>query len=64
MCDNMSGQHEPQLTLETVDVFSADRTVARPPAVAFAVPLSVAAHFSVRLLALKLRQTRISRDHR
>ena len=64
MCDIMSEQHEPHLTLETVDVFSADRIVARRPAVKFAVPLSVAAHFSVRLLALKLRQIRISRDHR
>ena len=60
----MSEQHEPQLTLETVDVFSADRVVVRRPAVEFAAPESVAASFSVPLLVLALGQTPISRDHR
>ena len=64
VCDITSEQHEQQLTLETVDVFSADRVVAQRPAVAFAVPESVAADFSVRLLGLALRQTPIFRDHR
>ena len=64
MCDNMSEQHEPQLTLETVDVFSAERVAVRRPAAKFAVPGSVAANISVRLLTLALRRTRISRDHR
>ena len=60
----MSEQHEPQLTLETVDVFSADQVVVRRPAVKFVVPESVVANFSVRLLALTLRQVPTSRDHR
>ena len=64
MCDNMSEQHEPQLTLETVDVFSAERVVVRRPAVEFAVPDSAVANFSIRLLTLALRRTRNSRDHR
>ena len=64
LCDIMSEQHEPQLTLETVDVFSTDRIEARRPAVELAVPDSVAASFSVRLPALPLRQIPIFRDHR
>jgi hypothetical protein len=64
VCDTMSERGDPQLTPETVDVFSADRVVVRRPAVKFAVPESVVANFSVRLLVLTLRQTRISRDHR
>ena len=64
MCDIISEQHEQQLTLETADVFSADRVVVQRPAVAFAVPESVAAGFSVRLPGLALRQTPIFRDHR
>ena len=60
----MSEQREPQLTLETVDVFSADPVAVQQPAVEFAVPPSVVADFSVRLLVLVLRQIPISRDHR
>ena len=64
MCDNMSEQHEPQLTLETVDVFSAERIVLRRPAANFAVPASVVAHSSVHQLALILRLIPTFRDHR
>ena len=64
VCDITSEQHEQQLTLETVDVFSAERIVVLQPAVRFAVPDSVAANFSVRLLTLALRQIQIFRDHR
>ena len=63
VCDTMSEQRELLLTPETVDVFSADQAVVRGHAVKFAAPESVAADFSVRLLTLALRQTRISRDH-
>ena len=54
----------PQLTLEIVDVFSADRVAMRQPALELAVRDSVAASFWVRLLVLALRQIPISRDHR
>ena len=60
----MPEQRKPQLTPETVDVFSADRIEAPRPAVKFAVADSVAASFSVRLPALPLRQIPIFRDHR
>ena len=64
VCDTMSERRDPQLILWTDDVFSADQVAVLQPAVRFAVPEPVAANFSVRLLALALRQTRISRDHR
>ena len=64
VCDTMSERRDPQLILWTDDVFSADQVAVLQPAVRFAVPESVAASFSVRLLELALRQTRISRDHR
>jgi len=64
VCDTMSERRDPQLILWTDDVFSADQVVVLQPAVRSAVPESVAASFSVRLLALALRLTRISRDHR
>ena len=64
MCDTMSERRDPQLILETVDVFSTERVVVLQPAAEFAVPDFVAAHFSVRLLTLTRRQTRLSRDHR
>ena len=64
VCDITSEQHEQQLTLETVDVFSAEWIVVLQPAVEFAVPGSVAANFSARLLTPTLRQVPISRDHR
>ena len=64
VCDTMPERRDLQLILWTDDVFSADQVVVLQLAVRFAVPESVAASFSVRLLALALRQTRISRDHR
>ena len=64
VCDTMSERRDPQLILWTDDVFSADQLVVLQPAVEFAVPGSVAANFSARLLTPTLRQTRISRDHR
>lgn len=64
VCDTMSERRDPQLILWTDDVFSADQVVVLQPAVRFAVPESVVASFSVRLLALALQQTRISRDRR
>ena len=64
MCDNMSERPEPQLTLETVGVFSIDRVAMRQPAVKFAAPESVVADFSVRQPVPAPRQVPTSRDHR
>ena len=64
VCDTMSERCDPQLTLETVDVFSADRVVTRQPAWTFAAPLSGVADFSLRLPVRVLRQIPTSRDHR
>jgi len=64
VCDIISERRDPQLTPETVDVFSAEQVVVLQPAAEFAVPDSVAASFSVHPLTLALRQIPISRDHR
>ena len=64
VCDTMSERCDPQLTLETFGVFSADRVVLRRPAANFAVPASVVAYSSVHQLALILRLIPTFRDHR
>ena len=64
--NTLRNQHEAELTLGSVDVFSADQVAVHRPAVEFAAPESVVANFSARPVRLKLarRQTPISRDHR
>ena len=64
--NTLCNQHETELTLGSVDVFSADQVAVHQPAVEFAAPESVVANFSARPVRLKLarRQTPISRDHR